>query len=156
MALLASISLVIAGASGAEPYAVGDRIEPFDLRDQHDLEHRVDESTEIVLLSRNMAAGKVIKQALEAAGSEALRDRHAVYVADISGMPGLVARLFAIPSMRKRSYPMLLDRDGEASARLPDGGDRATLIRCNGLEITHIGHFEDPAELRSELGIAAE
>ena len=74
-----------------------------------------------------------------------------MYVADISGMPGLVARMFAVPSMRKRPYPMLLDRDGEITARLPDVEGSATLIFCDDLQVTRVLHLTQSSEVRREL-----
>lgn len=145
--------LLAAATAGAQPYAVGDPLASITLQDQHGVEQRVDGSVEVLLFSRNMDAGKVVREALKDVEPGALKARNAVYVADISGMPGLVAKLFALPSMRRRPYSMLLDRDGETTARFPDGGTSATLIRCNGLEVTQILFFDDPAELRGALGL---
>ena len=57
-----------------------------------------------------------------------LPQHHVLYVADIHGMPSFIARMFAIPSMQKRPYPMLLDRDGAATARFPSEEGKATLL----------------------------
>jgi hypothetical protein len=156
LATLTPWLLFVAAAAGAEPYAVGDSLAPFTLPDQHGVEQRVDGSLTTLLFSRNMDAGKVVKEALKDVQPGTLQARSTAYVSDISGMPGMVAKLFALPSMRKRPYPMLLDRDGEATARFPDGGGRATLIRCSDLEVTQVLFFDDPAALRSELGLAAD
>ena len=128
--------LLLAAPAGAEPLAVGDRLEPFSLEDQHGAEHRIDASVSVILLSRDMKGGDVLERALEGTTAEMLSERKAVYVADISGMPRLVARLFALPSMRKRPYPMLLDRDGSRTRHLPSVEARATLIFSVELEVT--------------------
>jgi hypothetical protein len=151
---LAPLLLFGATAAGAEPYAVGDRLVSFTLADQYDVEQRVDGAVEVILFSPDMDADKVVKEALKDVEPGALQARNTVYVANIDGMPGLVAKLFALPSMRKRPYSMLLDRDGQATARLPVDGSRATLIRCNDLEVLQVLFFDDPAELRDALGVA--
>jgi len=139
----------------AAPYAVGDRLTGFTLENQHDEAGRVDASTKVVLFSRDMDGGKLIKEALEDVPQEELDDRGAVYVSDISGMPRLVARLFAVPSMRKRPYAMLLDREGEVTARLPDVEGEATLIFLSDLEIDRVEHASNSDAVRDALGMPA-
>jgi hypothetical protein len=147
--------LVVAIRAGAAPVGQGDVIEPFSLEDQHGTAHRVDGSVAIILFSRDMAGGDVLKEALKDAPPEALSNVHAVYVADISGMPRLVARLFAIPSMRRRPYSMLLDRDGSKTAVFPDLEGQATLIFLDALKVTHVLHLATPSDVRQELNLDA-
>ena len=133
--------------------AVGDRIEAFTLETQHGEPASVDASTRVVLFSRDMEGGELLKAALDGVAAEDLDERNAVYVSDISGMPALVARAFAVPAMRRRPYAMLLDRDGATTARLPDAPGRATLIHLDALRIERIQHAPDVATIRSSLGL---
>ena len=103
----------------------------------------------------DMDAGDVVKEGLAGTTGERLQERAIAYVADISGMPGMVARLFALPSMRKRPYPMVLDRDGEPTARLPAREGHVTLLRLDALEILSIAYVKDPAAI-STLVAAGE
>ena len=137
--------------AAAEPLAAGDRLTSFSLQDQHGVAHTVDGSTRLILFSRDMDGGKLLKEALSEAPEGFLEDRATVYLADISGMPKLVARLFALPSMRKRPYPVLLDRDGSTTEQLPDLEGHATLIFCQELEITRVEHVETPDAVRQAL-----
>jgi hypothetical protein len=151
MKLALSLSLALAmmtAKAGAEPYAVGDRMEPFALEDQHGESRPVDESVAMVLFGRDMATDKIVKAAFEKVDAGALHARQVVYVADIEGMPRLVAKLFALPSMRKRGYPMLLDRDGKTTARLPDVAGTVTVLHLDRLKITRVEHLTEPAEVR--------
>ena len=77
--------------------------------------------------------------------------RRAVYVADISGMPGLIAKTFAIPAMRDRPYFMLLDRDGETTARLPDIEGQATLVFLDRLAVRRIVNVTEAPAVQREL-----
>jgi hypothetical protein len=150
------LALLAALPAQAEPWAVGERIEPFSLEDQHGTTRRVDATTRVVLFSRDMEGGDVLKRALEPAPEGFLEARGAAYVADVSRMPGLVTRLFALPSMRRRGYPMLLDRDGETTARLPDAEGKATLIFLDDLRIERVLHEARPEALRQALGVPDE
>jgi hypothetical protein len=142
-----------ATATADSPFAVGDRIDAFTLEDQHGVVHTLDASVELILFSRDMAGGDLVKHALADAPADLLTTRNAIYVADITGMPKLVAKMFALPKMRKRPYPLWLDRDGAATARLPDVEGRATLIFLRDFEVTRVLHVATSAEVERELGL---
>jgi len=143
--------VLAAGVGGAEPLAGGDRLASFSLEDQHGVTRRVDAATRVILFSRDMQGGKLLKAALADAAEDFLASRGAVYVADISGMPKFVARLFALPSMRRRPYSILLDRDGSTTRELPDLEAHATLIFCRELEIQRVEHARTAAEVLGAL-----
>lgn len=132
-------------------YAVGDTIEALILEDQHGERHPVDASVNVVLFSRDMKGGEVLKEGLADVAPGYLAAMKAVYVADISEMPGMVARMFAIPAMRDRPYSILLDRDGDTTARLPDVDGQATLIFLDRLTVQRIVSVSEPAALKRQL-----
>ena len=151
--VLALSAMLVAGAAFAEPYAVGDAIEPFTLKDQHGESRTVDASAKVILFSREMAGGDILKQGLADVAPDYLSGKNAFYVADISRMPALIAAMFAIPAMRDRPYSMLLDRDGETTARLPNAEGQATLIVLDRLTVQRsVGVTEAPAVRREREG----
>jgi hypothetical protein len=145
------LATLIAHASFAEYYAVGDKIEPFTLEDQHGKSHIVDASVKVILFSRDMDGGDFLKHGLADVAPGYLNGKKAVYVADISGMPGLIARMFAIPAMRDRPYSILLDRDGETTACLPDMEGQATLVFLDRLTVRRIVNVTEARAVRREL-----
>jgi hypothetical protein len=144
-------ALFLAGAAFAEPYAVGEAIEPFTLEDQHGESRTVDAAAKVILFSREMEGGDVLKQGLAEVAPDYLNEKRAFYVADISRMPGLIATMFAIPAMRDRPYSILLDRDGKTTARLPGVEGQATLVFLDGLTVRRIVHVTEPPAVRREL-----
>jgi hypothetical protein len=142
---------LLAPAAGAEPYAVGRELPALSLQDQHGDSHTLDASVRVVLFSRDMDGGKVIQQALSQDG-QALLDAHsAVYLADVSRMPGLVRRMIAKPRMRKRPYLMWLDEEGDVTADLPSEEGLPTLLLLEDLRILRIHHPATPEALREAL-----
>src|SRR5262249_39226163 len=133
--------LFAAVAAAAEPYAVGAQIAPLELADPHDQPHRVDASGRALLLARDMQAGDIVKQALAADGAALLGAAHAAYVADVSGMPALVLRLFALRKLRERPYPVLLDRDGSQTARFPVQTGKVGLFVLDALRVKEIRYL---------------
>jgi len=151
LSAFALASLGAADTAFAEHYTVGDQIAPFTLEDQHGDSHTVDASVKVLLFSRDMDGGEFLKQGLADVSPEYLPSMGAVYVADISGMPGLIARMFAIPAMRDRPYSMLLDRDGDTTARLPDIEGQATLVFLEDLNVARIVHVTEAPAVQKEL-----
>lgn len=140
----------------AEPLQVGSQLDAFSIEDQFGKSHAVDGSLRAILFTRDMDAGELVKAALSEEGSARLAGAGALYVSDVSGMPGLVRRIFAIPSMRKRAYPMGLDVDGSLTRDFPSTEGRATLLVLDGLRVTRIEELDSPEAIRAALsGLAA-
>lgn len=72
-----------------------------------------------VLFSADMDANDLMEQSFGELDKGDFTAAGLVYVADISGMPSLVARLFAIPSLRDYPFRVLLAREAEQLAMLP-------------------------------------
>lgn len=145
------LSFSLAASAFAAPYAAGESINAFSLEDQHGEQHKVDIRVTRILFSRDMDGADLIEQGLIEMNAANLKSKGIVYVADISGMPGLVASMFAIPAMQDMSYPILLDRDGNTTARLPGKAEQATLIFLDKLTITRVIHTDDAATIQAEL-----
>ena len=151
--------LVAVAAPGAAPVAaaaptvlvVGDALPALSLRDQNDAAVRIDASTKILLFTRDMGGGGLVKQALAEGGKDTLAAAGAVYVSDVSGMPSLVRRAFAMPSLRKRGYPVALDENGEATRSLPSAEGKCTVLSLDSGKITAITFVSTSAEVTAAL-----
>jgi len=156
-ALVLSIGLLLgAPLAGAEddtlrPLRVGEVLPEFSLEDQFGADGRVDDKVRVILFSRDMEGGDVLRTGLEDVAEGVLPAAHVVYVSDISGMPRLVARMFALPKMRKRPYPMLLDRTGEWTALLPGTPGHATFIQLDRLKIRAVEEFDSAEAVRGRI-----
>ncbi|MDR8525346.1 MULTISPECIES: hypothetical protein [Shewanella] len=134
----------------ANTYQVGDQIADITLQDQHQVDYHVDSKTTRVLFSRSMDGGTLIQEALEAE-PELVSDTGLMYVADISGMPSLIARFVALPQFKKFPYRVALDNEGEQTKPLPAEKDQATLIELNNNQITKITFFASTTDLLAAL-----
>ena len=135
-----------------ETYEVGSLMTPAMLKDQFGEEHHLDQSVELILFAKDMEGAKLIQDLLGSAEPELLEKLHAVYVADISRMPGIITRTRAIPKMKKRPYPTLLDRTGTVTESFPGEEGKATLIRLEKLRVWEIENVSTEGELRAAIG----
>lgn len=106
--LLLGLVLLVGSAQALE---TGERLTPWTLQDQFEQSYTLDDQLRILLVARSMDGAKLVKAALEGRPKGYLEARRALFVADISGMPSLIGKLFAIPAMRDYSYRVLLDRE---------------------------------------------
>lgn len=150
-ALVLVLLLAFACASEPKPAAlkVGGTVPRVMLYDQNEQPHRIDESVRVIFFAREMEGGKVIRALLDKEGPKYLDAHRAVYVADISEMPRLIASMVAIPQMRsERPYPTLLDRDGKATASYPSEEGRVTVLVLDKLRVKAIVYRGSVAGLK--------
>jgi len=158
--VFAVVAVIAAGAvafslralpAQASALGLGSKVVPFSLADQNGTSHMVDEHVHVIILTRDMAAGDMMKSALGSNGKSLLANHQAVYVTDVSGMPGFVRNLIAVPKLKERPYPMLLDTSGDVSAKLPSKDKHATLIFLDKLQITAVEYLTNPNSLAPAL-----
>jgi hypothetical protein len=143
--------MLVAGSAAAEPIGAGSTLAPFTAEDQHGARVEVDERVRLLVFSRDMDGGDVVKQALADTSQASLDGRHAVYVADISRMPAVISTLIAVPRMRQRPYRVLLDRDGSSTRDLPYEKGRPTVLVLDALRVVRVEHPGSADALRAAL-----
>jgi hypothetical protein len=135
----------------AVPYTIEIKIRAFSLKDQHGNQYEVDETTRLILFSRDKEGSNIIQNGLKETDQNYLKNHNTVYVADISGMPGLIRKFVALPKMRKYPYSILLDLGPSVTKDFPAQPDKATLIYVRNLRITDIQYVEDPDLIRPAI-----
>lgn len=147
--LILIISLIFSSAAVADRPAikVGDTLVPISLLDQFEKPLNVTAETKVLLFSRDMDGGEII-QAAFADTPDDQRPANLVYVADISGMPSLIAKYVAVPKMQDYPFTLALDREGEITAVFPVVKGQATIIKLNDLKIQSIEFAQDAKMLK--------
>jgi len=130
----------------------GDKVPELTLEDQHGTTHALPADARLVLFTADKAASSLLQDYLAQRDADFLRQRQAHFVADISGMPGLVTRMFALPSMRERPYPILLAYAAEDVAQLPRREGQVSVLRINQRRITDVAYASSGAQLDALLG----
>jgi hypothetical protein len=149
--VLISTLLAMAAVASAEPLRPGMPMPEIRLTDQHDVEMTIGPGVRYVVFTRDMDAGNLVKEALAENGGSILESAHAVYVADISGMPAFVTKVFAVPAMRKRGYRIVLDRDGKATTDVPSEEGKITVLDVGNGTVGQIQYVASAEGLRSLL-----
>lgn len=142
LCLLSSVALAM------EP---GERLAPWTLLDQFDVPYTLNDETHILLVARDMDGAKLVNAALEGQPKGYLEQRQAVFLADISRMPSVIATLFALPKMRDYNYRILLDRNARIAPRYPAGEGEVLWLQLEDGQLVEQKVFKDAAALKSAL-----
>lgn len=130
---------------------VGESLKPFTLNDQHDQAFTLDASTRVLLAASDMDGAKLVKAALADQPKGWLEARHAIFVADIQGMPSLIGKLFAIPKMRDYSYRVVLDREGQVVPQYAVPAGQVQWLQLEDGKVAAKQSFSDAEALRKAL-----
>ena len=152
--LFAWLALPLCAA--AAPVEPGSALPTLTLTDQHDKPWTVAPSTKQLLFAADKAGSDFANAVLAAQGPGFLNQGGVVYLADISAMPALVTRMFALPKLRELAFPIGLARDAALTAELPRQSGHVTVLDLNQGVITKIRFAADAKALRQALGIAAD
>ncbi len=92
--------------------------EPFGhhkLKDQFDKEGEIGEDTKKVIMAFSKATGHLVKEFLATQPKDYLASHHAVFIADVSGMPKVIYEYMALPGLQKNDFSIyLLQSEEEA------------------------------------------
>jgi hypothetical protein len=142
------LSLIFAGAlnSSAQMYDKGTTITAFQAKDQYDQPYAFDaKATRYLLVSLDMETGKKANAALTALGKDYLPTKHAVYMANIQGMPA-IGRMFAIPKMKKYAHRIILGDDAALIAHFPESKGKVTILTLSEGKVKEVSYWDPVSE----------
>jgi hypothetical protein len=123
------LSLFISGSLWANTaFNVGDKIGNFSLLNQFDVKQTVDNSIQLIVVSFEKDTGAQLNEFLSQQTPEFLQQHHAAFIANISGMPMIITKMFALPKMRNYKHPILLIYD-ENDIRFKSQEGKSTLYK---------------------------
>jgi NADPH-dependent ferric siderophore reductase len=129
------------------------------LSDQHDKPVSIGPATRWVIFASDKAGSDLVTAVLAAEAPVMLDRLQLVYLADISAMPAMVTRMFALPKLRELSFPIALVRDPAQVAQaadLPRQAGSAAVLRLERQQIAQIIMVGSAEELRAALGLTGE
>jgi hypothetical protein len=141
----------VAFAQTATTFSVGQSLPELKLKDQHDQLWVVAPSTRLVMFAAGRKASNLVQAVMQDLPKDQLTRRQAVYLADMSKMPGFVTRTFALPALKEMPYPVGVSLDGSTLASWPRQPDAVTLIELEHGLVKRISYTTAEAELRAEL-----
>lgn len=148
-----ALSVSTLGCAYAEPVTVGQALPRLAIQDQHEQSWQMTNSTHLLILATNRSASGVVQNLLNMQDKHFLSSRHALYAADLSRMPGLITRSFALPALRELAYPVGIVMNGKLLKDWPRHDKAVSLLWLNKGTLERIEFAQDDAQLRLALGL---
>ena len=146
-----AVLLLVLSAACAQAVEVGERLAPWTLLDQFDQPYSLNDELQVLLVARSMAGAKLLAAALDQQPKGDLESRKAVFLADISRMPSVIAAAFAVPAMRDYNYRVMLDRDARIAPRYPVENDAVLWLQLQQGRVQAQQTFTQASALRDAL-----
>lgn len=100
----------------APAVAIGKPFGAEKLEDQFGKEGEIGSDTKKVIMAFSKATGHLVKEFLATQPKDYLAQHHAVFIADVSGMPKVIYEYMALPGLQKNEFSIYLLKD-EAQAK---------------------------------------
>ena len=126
---------------------VGDTLPAITLKNQHDKPVTVAADAQTLLFTIEKPASDLVNTYLLKQDKACLTTHKAYFLADISGMPSMITKMFAIPKMQERPYDILLAYDAKESDFMPRQKDHVTLVKARAGKVESILFIKDEAGL---------
>ena len=150
-----AVLLLVLSATCAQAVEVGERLASWTLLDQFDQPYSLNDELQVLLVARSMAGAKLLAAALDQQPKGYLESRKAVFLADISRMPSVIATAFAVPAMRDYNYRVMLDRDARIVPRYPVENDAVLWLQLQQGRVQARQTFTQASALRDALAALA-
>jgi len=112
---------------------------------------KIDDDTRTILISFEKDTGKLVNSYLDKKYPPYLSKVNAVFIADISKMPSLITRFFALPKLRKYKHLIYLHYDDEFVNTIPNKEDKVTVIKLKNKKVLSISFISTEAEIKAAL-----
>jgi hypothetical protein len=142
------VTHMLATAAVLQP---GDALPAINLKDQHEKAVAIPADTKLIFFAAEMDGSRLMTNALATLPGTSLKDKNAVYIADISAMPGLISSVFAMPKMQKEAYRVALSKDGKETASLPRKPGAVTVLKLDAGKVSAVDFAQDVKQLHLHL-----
>lgn len=109
-------SVLLFVATFANALNIGDATPTFEIKDQFDKSYKLSADTKTILVAETRSTSVIIREYLLSKDKNFLTANKTQYIADISGMPGLISKYIAIPKMKKYPFSILLVDEEQAKS----------------------------------------
>jgi len=127
-----------------------DKLRVFVLPDQFGSYHTVDRHTQTIIVSFEKDTGKDVNTFLASKDSNYLKQNSAVFIANISKMPAIITRMFAMPKLKKYKHTILLVNN-EDDDRFSAKEEKITIYKLENSVVKKIYYISSAKELNAVL-----
>ncbi len=143
---IAIIFILLITSLFSQNFGLNGKIEHFSLPDQFNKMHTISDDTQTLIVSFEKDTGKMVNEFLASKEADFLQKHHAVFIANISGMPSIITKLFALPKMQDYKHTILLIYD-ENDKRFLQKDELSTVYKIENGVVKDIQFVKDKKSL---------
>ena len=145
------LTAFLAIAAMASSLTQGSDIPTLTIKDQFEKNHLVDANVKTILFSATKEESATIRDFIDSKGKEGfLTSNNIAYIADITGMPSLITKFFALPKMKKYEFPILLIDEANKTL-FPVQEDKISIITVENGKVSDIKYVKTAEELAANF-----
>jgi hypothetical protein len=148
MKLIIRLLVLLAFVTPAFAITAGDSLPSIQTQNQFEEPAELNKETKWILFSSDMNAAKMLTEYLNENASK-LDLSKTLIISDISKMPGLVAKMFAIPKMKKYNFKLALDKTGETTKDWPRKEGHLIIIKLSELKVESVEEVNTKEAVKS-------
>jgi hypothetical protein len=149
--LLGVLLFSLSFASIAQILEVGSPLPNIQFNDQHDQAIVVAADLHIILFAGEKAMSELMTKSLETLPPTSLKDKKAIYIADISGMPSFITKMVALPRMQKMPYQIALIREDKDALFLPKKAGHITAVKLSAGKVASVEYLNEMNQILQVL-----
>ena len=133
---------------------VGKTFQNITLKNQFDKPISLSNKTKKVVFVFQKASGHTARNFINSKADDYLSNKNIAFIADISGMPSIIASMFALPDLKKHKYSVMLIRDEKLSTKYRNDKyeDYIAIISLKNFKVTNIKLASTDKQLEEMLG----
>jgi len=135
-------SLVFVNILVAQTLSVGDKYPSFKIPDQFGNYTKVYHHDKYVIMTFEKDLSGELSSYLEKRKNDYLSSKKTKYVADISAMPSIITKMFALPKMKKYNYKLLLIHDEDQGEQFPRRDEMVSVFKIDNYKIQSIEYMK--------------
>jgi len=117
---------------------IGDLVPVLNLKDQYDIPHQISAENHKLILAIDNESTALAVELIESREQGWLSEGKQVFLADIHKMPSIIARIVAIPQLRKKHYPILLGNDMHELQIFPRKKNCVTVVKAKEGKVSNL------------------
>ncbi|MEA3316080.1 MAG: hypothetical protein U9Q30_09510 [Campylobacterota bacterium] len=140
------LTLGITASLFGKPFQVNDTIKDLTLKDQFEKSHSITDETKMIIVSFEKDPSALVNEFLSKKKENFANKNNTLFVGNISKMPWIISKMFAIPRMKEYNYNLMLIND-EDDDRFKHKENKLTIYYLEDKQIKNISFISTEEEL---------
>jgi len=132
---------------------IGEKLKDFTIKNQFDKPISLTKDTKKIIFVCTKPAGHLVRNYLKEQDKDFLEKRDILFIADVSAMPSIIYKMFALPDFKKSPYSVLLLTDEEKAKRFKNKAhkDEVMIIYLDNKKVTKVKFISTRKDLIYEI-----